>query len=364
MCKRNTALKMADQEFRIPSKKNLVVRKIRNVTQDQRERAQAATEYNVFSFPAELLAVDYLSDSGTTAMTDRQWAALMHGDESYGRNTGYYVLMEAFRDTFERGDSRKKPVDMILRNERDIDYLMEELFFMDYEGGFVNGGICQLIRPNAFIVPQGRCAEHLLFTTISMVLKEHFPDREFLIPSNGHFDTTEAHIHRNDIHPVNLFSEDIFSDFHVEEIRERNPFKGNMDIRKLVELIEENGAESVPLIYLTITNNTVAGQPVSIKNMREVKEVANRYVIPLFFDACRFAENAYFIKEFEKGYKSKSIPEIVKEIFTNCDGFTISFKKERDADPFLWERLLWGFKRQRHYGSDSWALRGGGGRLS
>ena len=91
---------MVDQGFRIPSKKSLVVRKIRDVTQEQRERAQAATEYNVFSFPAELLVVDYLSDSGTTAMTDRQWAALMYGDESYGRNTGYFVLLEAFRDTF------------------------------------------------------------------------------------------------------------------------------------------------------------------------------------------------------------------------------------------------------------------------
>ena len=316
---------MNGEQLKVPSKKNLVIRK---VTQEQRERAQAATEYNVFSFPAELLAVDYLSDSGTTAMTDRQWAAMFHGDESYGRNTGYYVLMEAFRDTFERGDARRKPVDLILRNERDVDYLMDELFLVNSEGGFVNGGIYQLIRPNAFIMPQGRCAEHLLFTTLSRVLREHSPDREFWIPSNGHFDTTEANIHGNDIHPVNLFSGDMFSDFPVEEIRKRNPFKGDMDVGRLIELIEEKGAESVPLIYLTITNNTAAGQPVSMRNMRGVKEVADGHGIPLFFDACRFAENAYFIKEFEEGYGEKSIPEIVREMFALCDGFTISFKKD------------------------------------
>ncbi len=325
---RNTAYKMVDQGFRIPSKKSLVVRKIRDVTQEQRERAQAATEYNVFSFPAELLVVDYLSDSGTTAMTDRQWAALMYGDESYGRNTGYFVLLEAFRDTFERGDARRKPVDLILRNERDVDKLMDELLLVDFEGGFVNGGRFQLIRPNAFIVPQGRCAEHLLFTTLRKVLTEHFPGSEYWIPSNGHFDTTEANIHSNDIHPVNLFSGDIFSEFSVDEIRDVNPFKGDMDIGRLVELIDEKGEESVPLIYLTITNNTAAGQPVSMRNMREVREVADKYGIPLFFDACRFAENAYFIKEFEGGYEGTSIPEIVREMFTHCDGFSISFKKD------------------------------------
>ena len=305
---------MVDQGFRIPSKKSLVVRKIRDVTQEQRERAQAATEYNVFSFPAELLVVDYLSDSGTTAMTDRQWAALMYGDESYGRNTGYFVLLEAFRDTFERGDARRKPVDLILRNERDVDKLMDELLLVDFEGGFVNGGRFQLIRPNAFIVPQGRCAEHLLFTTLRKVLTEHFPGSEYWIPSNGHFDTTEANIHSNDIHPVNLFSRDIFSEFSVDEIRDVNPFKGDMDIGRLVELIDEKGEESVPLIYLTITNNTAAGQPVSMRNMREVREVADKYGIPLFFDACRFAENAYFIKEFEGGYEGTYILEIVRDM--------------------------------------------------
>ena len=319
---------MNGEHLRAPSKKNLVIRKVREVTREQRERALAETEYNVFSFPAEMLAVDLLSDSGTTAMTDQQWAAMLHGDESYGRNTGYYVLMEAFRDTFERGDNRRKLVDLILRNERDVDRLMDELFLVNVEGGLVNGGIFQLIRPNTFIVPQGRCAEHLLFTTLSKVLTKHFPGQEFWIPSNGHFDTTEANIHANSIHTVNLFSGDIFSDFSVEEIRKRNPFKGDMDADKLETLIEEKGSEAIPLVYMTITNNTVAGQPVSMGNMREVREIVERYGIPLFFDACRFVENAFFIKEFEDGYGNTSIPEIIREMFTHCDGFTISFKKD------------------------------------
>ena len=317
-----------DGEVRAPSKKSLVVRRVKNVTQEQRERALTETEYNVFSFPAGLLNVDYLSDSGTTAMTDRQWAGLFHGDESYGRNTGYYVMLEAVRDTFERGDDGRRVVDLVLRDERDVDKLMDELYLVNLEGGFVNGGVYQLVRPNAFIVPQGRCAEHLLFTTLRRVLRKHQPGEEFWIPSNGHFDTTEANIHSNDIHPVNLFSGDIFSDFPVEKIWEENPFKGDMDVERLAELIEEKGVDAVPLIYLTITNNTAAGQPVSLRNMKETREVADRFGIPLFFDACRFAENAYFIKEFEEGYGGVSIPEIVKEMFTYADGFTISFKKD------------------------------------
>jgi tryptophanase len=108
----------------------------------------------------------------------------------------------------------------------------------------------------------------------------------------------------------------------------RNPFKGNMDIKNLENLIEEKGVESIPLIYITITNNTAAGQPVEMRNIREVKKIADKYDIPLFFDACRFAENANFIKEFEKGYQNRSIPTIVQEMFSNVDGFTVSFKKD------------------------------------
>jgi tryptophanase len=312
----------------VPSKKNLVIRKTRNVSKMQRERALRETEYNVFSFPAELLVVDYLSDSGTTSMTDDQWAALLQGDESYGRNTGYYVLLDAFRDTFERGDNKKKLIDLVLKNEQNVDKLMDELFLKNIKGGFVNGGIFQLIRPNTFIVPQGRCSEHLLFSTLSKIIRKQDSSREFWIPSNGHFDTTEANIHNNGFHPVNIFSKDIFSDFPIEKITVENPFKGNMDIEELIQLIDEKGVESIPLIYLTITNNTAAGQPVSISNMKLVSEIADKYGIPLFYDACRFAENAYFVKKFEPSYSDWSIHEIVKEMFNHADGFTISFKKD------------------------------------
>ncbi|MGV8162263.1 MAG: tryptophanase [Candidatus Nanoarchaeia archaeon] len=319
---------MYDLGVKVPTKKSLVVRNTTKTTLAERETALKETEYNVFSFPANLLLVDYLSDSGTTAMSDKQWAALFHGDESYGRNTGYYCLLEAFRDTFERGDKRKKAINLILSSERNANTLMNSLFLQNIEGGFVNGGVFQLIRPNAFIVPQGRCAEHLLFSTLSKVLHESRAPTEFFIPSNGHFDTTEANIHCNNITPVNLFCEDILDDFPLEKIDTENPFKGNLDPNKLEAFISEKKAENIPLIYLTITNNTAAGQPVSLKNMKEISAIAQKHKIPLFFDACRFAENAYFIKQFEEGQNKKSIPEIVKEMFSYADGFTTSFKKD------------------------------------
>jgi len=308
--------------------KPLVVRTIKEVTKEQREYALKKTEYNAFSFPADLLFVDFLSDSGSGTMTDLQWAALFHGDESYARNKGYYVLLEAVRDTFERGDKPKRAINLILSGETNVKKLMDELYLTSFEGGFVNGGVHQLTRPNAFIVPQGRCAEHLLFSTIAPILREKDPNREYCIPNNGHFDTTEANIMANGITPFNLFSANLFDDFPYDQMDNRNPFKGNMDIVALERLIQEKGVDSVPLIYITITNNTAAGQPVAMKNIREVHKIAVKYDIPLFFDACRFAENANFIKEFEKGYQDRSIPSIVQEMFSYIEGFTISFKKD------------------------------------
>ncbi|MFW9865119.1 MAG: tryptophanase [Candidatus Thorarchaeota archaeon] len=312
----------------IPANKPLVVRTIKAVTKEQREYAQKKTEYNMFSFPADLLFVDFLSDSGSGTMTDFQWSALFHGDESYARNKGYYVLLDAVRDTFERGDLPKRSINLILSGETNVKRLMDELYLTSYEGGFVNGGVYQLTRPNAFIVPQGRCAEHLLFSTIAPILREKNPTREYYIPNNAHFDTTEANIASNGINPINLFSANLFDDFPYDQMDKKNPFKGNMHVKKLAELIEENGVESIPIIYLTITNNTAAGQPVAMKNIKKVHEIAQKYDIPLFFDACRFAENATFIKEFEQGYHNKSIPSIVQEMFSYADGFTISFKKD------------------------------------
>ncbi|MFW9818218.1 MAG: tryptophanase [Candidatus Thorarchaeota archaeon] len=311
----------------IPANKPLVVRTIKKVTKEQREYALQKTEYSMFSFPADLIFVDFLSDSGSGTMTDYQWAALFHGDESYARNKGYYVLLEAIRDTFERGDNPKKSIDLIISAETNVKKLMDELYITSYEGGFVNGGIHQLIRPNAFIVPQGRCAEHLLFSTIAPILKQR-NNIPYYIPNNGHFDTTEANIVDNGIEAVNLFSGNLMDDFPYDEMDKRNPFKGNMDLTGLENLIQEKGVEAIPLIYLTITNNTAAGQPVSMKNIKEVNKIAEKYNIPLFFDACRFSENSNFIKEFEKGYENRSIPSIVQEMFSYVDGFTISFKKD------------------------------------
>ncbi|MFX1569977.1 MAG: tryptophanase [Promethearchaeota archaeon] len=311
----------------IPANKPLVVRTIKQVTKEQREYALEKTEYSMFSFPADLIFVDFLSDSGSGTMTDYQWAALFHGDESYARNKGYYVLLEAIRDTFERGDNPKRSIDLILSGETNVKKLMDELYITLYEGGFINGGIHQLTRPNAFIVPQGRCAEHLLFSTIAPILKEN-KNITYYIPNNGHFDTTEANIAANGIQAVNLFSSTLMEDFPYDEMDKRNPFKGNMDLERLENLIQDKGVESIPLIYVTITNNTAAGQPVSMQNIKAVHKIATKYNIPFFFDACRFSENANFIKEFEEGYKNHSIPSIVQEMFKYVDGFTISFKKD------------------------------------
>ncbi|MFX0076391.1 MAG: tryptophanase [Candidatus Hermodarchaeota archaeon] len=312
----------------VPTKRSLVIRNNKEVTKEQRENALKETEYSMFSFPADMLVLDFLSDSGSSSMTDLQWASLFHGDESYGRNKGYYVLLDAIRDTFERGDEPQKAINLILSGETKVEKLMDELYLKSYEGGFVNGGIHQLARPNAFLVPQGRCAEHLLFSTIAPILKAKNPDIKYYIPNNGHFDTTEANIAANGMYPVNLFSVNLFEDFPSDQVSVKNPFKGNMASKELEAFIKDKGVESVPLIYLTITNNTAAGQPVSLKNIKTISEIARSFEIPLFFDACRFAENAYFIKEFEEDYRNYSILEIVKEMFSYADGFTISFKKD------------------------------------
>ncbi|TXT59972.1 MAG: Tryptophanase [Promethearchaeota archaeon] len=319
---------MENLDASVPSKKNLVVRTLKNVSKEQREKALKETEYSMFSFPADLLVLDFLSDSGTTTMTDIQWSALFHGDESYGRNKGYYVLLDAIRDTFERGNKPKKVINLILSGETDIDKLMKDLYLTSYEGGFANGGVHQLKRPNAFLVPQGRCAEFLLFSTIASILKTRNSELDYFIPNNGHFDTTEANIAAAGIKPINLFSEDILEEFPLDKVDSENKFKGNMNVTELRNLINERGTEAIPLIYITITNNTAAGQPVSLENIKQVHEIAHKHDIPLFFDACRFAENAAFIKQFEEGYQNMSIPKIVKKMFSYADGFTISFKKD------------------------------------
>ncbi|WP_320958422.1 tryptophanase [Enterocloster asparagiformis] len=315
-----------------PKSYSYVKRNIPNVTVEQRERALKSTHYNEFAFPAGMLTVDMLSDSGTTAMTDVQWSAMFLGDESYGRNKGYYVLMEAFRDVFERGDDQKRVINLVRTDCQDIDKMMDEMYLCEYEGGLFNGGAAQMERPNTFIMPQGRAAESVLFAMVSKILGERHPGKNFTIPSNGHFDTTEGNIKQMGSTPRNCFDKQLLWEVPEGGVYEKNPFKGNMDTAKLEALIQEAGPENVPLVYTTITNNTVCGQPVSMANIRESSRIAHKYGIPFMLDAARWAENCYFIKVNEEGYGDKSIFAIAKELFSYCDGFTASLKKDGHAN--------------------------------
>jgi tryptophanase len=181
------------------------------------------------------------------------------------------------------------------------------------------------------LVPQGRCAENLLFGTLSEILRETAPGKQMYIPSNGHFDTTEGNIGAIGAVPRNFFNTDSLN-APAGAPAGKNPVKGNMDTARLEAFIKEKGRDAIPLIFLTITNTTVAGQPVSMANIKTVSAIAQKHTIPFFMDACRFAENAYFIKTNEDGYVGRSIQEIVKEMFSLADGFTISFKKDGMAN--------------------------------
>lgn len=313
---------------------SFAVRDLPSVTVEQRERVLQATHYNEFAFPAGMLTVDMLSDSGTTAMTNYQWAALFLGDEAYGRNTGYYVLLDTFRDIFERGGERnwKKIIDLVRTDCRDVERMMNDVYLCEYEGGFFNGGAAQMERPNTFIIQQGRAAESVLMEIVKNILSARCPGKAFIIPSNGHFDTTEGNIKQMGSIPRNLYNKELLYEVPEGGRYDRNPFKGNMDLDKLKELIEAVGPENVPLIFTCITNNPVCGQAVSMANLKAVSEIAHSYDIPYIFDAARWAENAYFIKMNEAGYSEKSIAEIASEMFSYCDGFTMSAKKDGHAN--------------------------------
>ncbi|MDD3367859.1 MAG: tryptophanase [Lachnospiraceae bacterium] len=317
-----------------PSSFAYVKRNIPNVTLEQRERALQSTHYNEFAFPAGMLTVDMLSDSGTTAMTDVQWSAMFLGDESYGRNKGYYVLLDTFRDIFERGHEKnwKKIIDLVRTDCTDIDKMMDEMYLCEYEGGLFNGGAAQMERPNAFIIQQGRAAESVLMEIVKKVLAAREPGKVFTIPSNGHFDTTEGNIKQMGSVPRNLYNKELLFEVPEGGRYEKNPFKGNMDIDKLKQLISAVGVENVPLVFTCITNNPVCGQAVSMANLREVSKITHEYGIPYILDAARWAENAYFIKMNEDGYADKTISEIATEMFSYCDGFCMSAKKDGHAN--------------------------------
>lgn len=247
-----------------------MVEPIQLIDKNAREKALQRSGYNIFGLKSDEVFIDLLTDSGTGAMSQDQWSGIMLGDESYAGARSYHRLSAA----------------------------MNEIF------GFKH------------FVPthQGRAAENIL---CAVILREGQS-----IPSNMHFDTTEGNIRARGGRPVNLVCEDAFcSDPDI-------PFKGNMDLEKLEQFIRDVGPENIPLGMITITNNAGGGQPVSLENLRSVSKIYKSYQIPFFIDACRFAENSYFIKMREPGYEKKSTLEIANEIFALADGATMSAKKD------------------------------------
>ncbi len=246
------------------------VEPIRFTTKEERITILHNAHYNPFLIHADDVLIDLLTDSGTSAMSAKQWAGIMEGDESY-----------AGAKSFFRFEKKVKEITGL-----------------------------------KYIIPthQGRAAEKILFSIIGRNGK--------FIPNNTHFDTTRANVEFTGAEAV---------DFLTEEGKQTDkiaPFKGNMNVEKLEKFILEKGPENIPVCFITVTNNSGGGQPVSMKNIRDTKTLLKKYGIPLFIDSCRFAENAYFIKQREEGYADKSPKEIAQEMFSYCDGATMSAKKD------------------------------------
>jgi len=251
------------------------------------------------------------------------WSALFLGDESYARNSWYYALLDGFRDYCERGNNPHRSYMDILMGTNSFRDIEKKFELEDKARGYINGGIAQLEFPNAFLLPQGRCCENILFS----ILKHYWAkERNVMVISNGLFDTTKANVAVNGFEGINLFMPDIFADFEISKIDTYNSFRGNINIAEFKNILATDN-KRVALINLTMTNNTGAGQPVSLANVRETKKLCNKYNIPLWIDASRIAENAAFIKRYEREYKDASIPEILKLIFEEADGFHTSLKK-------------------------------------
>lgn len=253
------------EPFRIKS-----VEPIRMTTREERERILREASYNPFLVRARDVLIDLLTDSGASAMSSEQWAGIMRGDESYAGSESFWRLRDTLRDLT----------------------------------GFEN------ILPTH----QGRASERILFELIGGAGR--------VVPSNAHFDTTRANIEHSGAEAVNLPIPE------ARDPRDRHPFKGNMDVGGLEALLSRVGRERVPVVMMTITNNTTAGQPVSLENLRAVRRVCDAHGVPLFLDACRFAENAWFIKSREAGQGSRSVKAIARECFELADGATISAKKD------------------------------------
>lgn len=258
-------MKTIIEPFRIKS-----VEPIKFTTEPERVSILKRASYNPFLIRAEDVLIDLLTDSGTSAMSAKQWAGIMDGDESYAGSKSFFRF------------------ETVVRNLTGLKHIIP--------------------------THQGRAAEKILFSIVGGKGK--------YIPNNTHFDTTRANIEFSGAEAVDFLNE---TGKHPETIA---PFKGDMDIEALERFIQEKGRENIPLCLITVTNNSGGGQPVSMRNIRETKKLLRKHNIPLFLDACRFAENAYFIKLREKGYSNMSVRDIAREMFSHVDGCTMSAKKD------------------------------------
>ncbi len=261
------------EPFRIHS-----VEPIRITTVEERRAAIRAAGYNLFALHADDVLIDLLTDSGTGAMSRDQWAGIQRGDESYAGSPSWFAFLESVQALF----------------------------------------------PFKHVIPthQGRAAEKILFASIGR------PGSA--IPNNTHFDTTRANVEFTGAEAVDL----VIAEGRQPSVE--HPFKGNMDLVALERFIAERGPSAVPVVFMTITNNSGGGQPVSLENLRGVRTICDRFGVPLFLDACRFAENAWFIKTREPGQADRSIPDIVREIASLADGMTMSAKKDGLANIGGW----------------------------